>query len=223
MPRLLGMITARRPGSFPFAKAMCSEGARCLLRGTAAVASMPQDFEQFPTTDGDIEEPSCGRPGPRAAVAASITGLDPKPFPMSITVAIAATHVSLYIVRRSPAGPCRLEKTLSPAISSDRRRTAPMRIAAGPAIGARCPLDHDRQRALFSIYFSKAFQVTATDCSTGLRIFFLCDAVLPRCDGQESTELFSLCPGGMRQASPDVCAVDEQPLRRCCATINSSR
>ena len=71
MPRLLGMITARRPGSFPFAKAMCSEGARCLLRGTAAVASMPQDFEQFPTTDGDIEEPSCGRPGPRAALSAS--------------------------------------------------------------------------------------------------------------------------------------------------------
>ena len=60
------------------------------------------------------------------------------------------------------------------------------------------------------------------NCSNGLRIFFLCDAVLPRCDGQESTELFSLCPGGMRQASPDVCAVDEQPLRRCCATINNS-
>ena len=121
----------------------------------------------------------------------------------------------LHIVKTLPDSPCRLEKTLSPAISSDRRRTAPMRIAAGPAIGARCPLDHDRQRALFSIYFSKAFQVTATDCSTGLRIFFLCDAALPRCDGQESTELFSLCPGGMRQASPDVCAVDEQPLRRC--------
>ena len=71
------------------------------------------------------------------------------PFPMSITVAIAATHVSLYIVRRSPAGPCRLEKTLSPAISSGRGQPAPMQIAAGPAIGSRCPLDHDRQQAFF--------------------------------------------------------------------------
>merc|ERR1712002_973760 len=67
------------------------------------------------------------------------------PFPMSITVAIAATHASLYIVRRSPAGPCRLEKTLSPAISSGRRRTAPMQIAAVTAIRSRCPLDHDLQ------------------------------------------------------------------------------
>ena len=73
----------------------------------------------------------------------------PMSFPMSTMVAIAATHVSLYIVRRSPAGPCRLEKTLSPAISSGRRRPAPMHIAAGLAIGRRCPIDHDRQRALF--------------------------------------------------------------------------
>ena len=50
MPRMLGMMTARRPGSFPFAKAMCSEGARCLLRGTAAVPSMLRNYQQFPTT-----------------------------------------------------------------------------------------------------------------------------------------------------------------------------
>ena len=95
------------------------------------------------------------------------------PFPMSITVAIAATHVSLYIVRRSPAGPCRLEKTLSPAISSGRRRAAPMHIAAGPAIGSRCPLDHDRQRALFSKFFF-FFENFSSDCncSAALREFF---------------------------------------------------
>ena len=71
-------------------------------------------------------------------------GLVPMSFPMSITVAIAATHVFLHIVKTSPNGPCRLEKTLSPAISSGRRRPAPMQIAAGPAIGSRCPLDCDR-------------------------------------------------------------------------------
>merc|ERR1711895_402078 len=111
------------------------------------------------TTGGDIEEPSCGRPGPRAALSASIADLGPMPFPMSITVAIAATHVSLYVVRRSPAGPCRLEKTLSPAISSGRRRTAPMHIAAGLAIGRRCPIDHVRQRALFfQSFFFRVFR-----------------------------------------------------------------
>ena len=94
MPRLLGMMTARRPGSFPFAKAVCSEGARCLLRGTAAVPSMLRDYQQFPTTDGNIEARRRTRPAWRAAVAASIAGVDPKPFPMLITVAIAATHLS---------------------------------------------------------------------------------------------------------------------------------
>ena len=43
--------------------------ARAVLSGRTG--SMPQDFEQFPTTGGDIEEPSCGRPRPRAALLAS--------------------------------------------------------------------------------------------------------------------------------------------------------
>ena len=60
----------------------------------SAVPLMPQGFQQFLTTGDDIEEPSCGLPGPRAALSASIAGLAPMPFPMSITVAIAATHVS---------------------------------------------------------------------------------------------------------------------------------
>ena len=68
----------------------------------------------------------------------------------ALRVSSTATHVSTYIVKTLPAGPCRLEKTLSPAISSGRCRTASMQIAAGPAIRSRCPLDHDRQRALFS-------------------------------------------------------------------------
>ena len=126
---------------------------------------MLRDYEQFPTTEGNVEARRRGPPGPRAALSASIADLGPSPFPMSIAIATTATHASLYIVRRSPAGPCRLEKTLSPAISSGRRRAAPMQIAAGPAIGSRCPLDHDRQRALFSkffFFFSKIFQVTAT-------------------------------------------------------------
>ena len=42
--------------------------ARCRR---AAVPSMLRDYEQFPTTGGDIEEHSCGRPGPRAALSAS--------------------------------------------------------------------------------------------------------------------------------------------------------
>ena len=56
----------------------------------SAVPSMPQGFQQFPTTGDDIEEPSCSRPRPRAALSASIAGSAPMPFPMSITVAIAA-------------------------------------------------------------------------------------------------------------------------------------
>ena len=63
----------------------------------------------------------------------------------ALRVSSTATHVSTYIVKTLPAGPCRLEKTLSPLISSVLGRGRAMQIAAGPTIGARCPLDHDRQ------------------------------------------------------------------------------
>ena len=115
------MMAARRPGSFPFATAMCSEASRCLRRDIAAVPSMPQDLQQFPTTGDDIEKPSCSRPRPRAALSASIAYLNPMPFPMSFpmstTVAIAATGLSM---------------------NSDSRPDCENFCAAGLVIEARC-------------------------------------------------------------------------------------
>ena len=139
MRRFLGAMGQSRPSCHQFATAVGAGESRCLCRRRAAVPSMLRDYQQFPTTDGNVEARRRTRPAWREAVPASIAGLDPSPFPMSIAIAISATHASLYIVRRSPAGPCRLEKTLSPAISSGRRRTAPMQIAAGPPIRVRCP------------------------------------------------------------------------------------
>ena len=149
-----------------------------------------------------------------------------------------------------------------------------MQIAAGPAIGARCPLDHDRQRALFSkFFFSKVFQVLAIAapdleffplrCGTSSVRWARADRALfplsrrdapgeSRClrcrraavpsmlrdyeqfpTTEGNVEARRRGPPGPRAAlsasiadlgpMPFPRAVDEQPFRRCCATMNSFR
>ena len=86
----------------------CSAAAAC-PRSRSYRARRRRNFQSpaaVPWTIGFLGAMQQSRPRPRAAVAASIAGLDPKPFPMSITVAIAATHASLEDRRR--------QKSLSP-------------------------------------------------------------------------------------------------------------
>ena len=49
---------------------------------------MLRDYQQFPMTYGNVEARRRTRRAWREAVSASIVGLDPSPFPMSIEIEI---------------------------------------------------------------------------------------------------------------------------------------
>ena len=72
MRRFLGAMGQSRPSCHQFATAVGAGESRCLCRRRAAVPSMLRDYQQFPTTDGNVEARRRTRPAWREAVPASI-------------------------------------------------------------------------------------------------------------------------------------------------------